>query len=433
MDPTRHQRIGIVGAGLAGLATAAYLGRAGYRVSVFERAEMLGGRAATVERNGYLHNLGPHALYQGGSATSVLEELGVSYFGGRPDVQGVAVRRGKTFRLPVGGRSLLTTRLFGVRARVEAAQQLLVLRRAAQDAQPMREWLSGVSQPAAREYIEAITRLATYANAPGHISVNDASRQLASSGAGVIYLDGGWQTLVNALRDAAVAAGASVRPGERVARVVAGAPARRLLLANGAEEGFDAVVLAVPPSVAHDLAPWNAALGRHAASAVPARAACLDVGLTKLPNPRRRFALGIDEPFYLSVHSIYAKLAPEGRVMVSAARYIPAGEDNDAERDLEGLERFLDTVQPGWREFEEHRQFLPNMVVSSAVPRFDRGGIAGRPAPSHTGTPGLFVAGDWVGQGGWLADGTLGSAREAFHEVSDYVAAQAERPLAVVS
>jgi phytoene dehydrogenase-like protein len=238
---------------------------------------------------------------------------------------------------------------------------------------------------------------------------------------------------VNGLRDVAVAAGVQLRAGERVASVIADTTARRVLLANGAEEEFDSVVLAVPPSVAHDLAPWNDSLGRYAAAAVPARAACLDVGLTKLPNSRRRFALGIDQPFYLSVHSMYAKLAPEGRVMVSAARYIPAGEDNDSERDLDALERFLDTVQPGWRRFEEHRQFLPNMVVSSAVPRFDQGGIAGRPAPSHTGTPGLFVAGDWVGQGGWLADGTLGSAREAFHEVSEYLAAPAERPLAAVS
>jgi hypothetical protein len=149
----------------------------------------------------------------------------------------------------------------------------------------------------------------------------------------------------------------------------------------------------------------------------------------RLPNPRRRFGLGIDVPYYLSVHSLYAKLAPGGRVMVSVAKYIPAGQTHDAERDLTELEGFLDTVQPGWRELEEHRQFLPNMVVTTALPRAERGGIAGRPDALALGEEGLFLAGDWVGQGGWLADGTLGSARGAAAAVSKWLAALPESAL----
>ncbi len=73
------------------------------------------------------------------------------------------------------------------------------------------------------------------------------------------------------------------------------------------------------------------------------------------------------------------------------------------------------------------------MMVQSALPRAAKGGIAGRPAPTVPGADGLFVAGDWVGQGGWLADGTLGSARQAAAAVSEWLAAPPALAVAGVS
>lgn len=429
---TRH--IAIAGGGLAGLATAAYLARDGHRVTLFERSSTPGGRAATTEHAGYLHNMGPHALYPGGEGVAVLAELGVAYTGNRPDLAGVAVRRGRAFALPVGGRSLLTTRMFGVRARLEAGRQLLALPKTpADDTRTLAEWLATeFTQPAARDYASALGRVATYSNATEHVGLNDVARQFVRAGGGVLYIDGGWQTLVNGLRAIAEAAGATVVTGRRVESVVEG-PRLGLRLVGGEIVDADAVVLAVPPAVARDLAPGSRALAAHAADAVPALAACLDIGLRRMPNPRRRFALGMDEPFYLSTHSLYARLAPEGRVLVSAAKYVPAGEEPDAARTLAELEGFLDVVQPGWRELEEHRQYLPNMVVQSAVPRADRGGIAGRPKPAVEELPGLFIAGDWVGDGGWLTDGTLGSAKRAAAAVAAWLAPEREPALAGAS
>ncbi len=69
---------------MAGLTTACYLARAGVGVTVFEKAPYLGGRAATLEAEGFLFNRGGHALYTGGAASRVFEELGVSYGHGTP-------------------------------------------------------------------------------------------------------------------------------------------------------------------------------------------------------------------------------------------------------------------------------------------------------------------------------------------------------------
>jgi phytoene dehydrogenase-like protein len=429
---TEHNRkqVAIAGGGLAGLATATYLARAGHRVTLFEQSSALGGRGATSERAGFLHNMGPHALYPGGSAEQVLAELGVTYTGRKPDLAGVAIRNGRAFTLPVGGRSLVTTRLFGVRARVEAGKQLFALQRGMDgDTRTVAEWLETFSQPASRDYAAALIRVATYGNAPEVMPLADVARQFAGAGKGVTYIDGGWQTLVDGLREQAHLFGAEIRAGERVEAVLQGGR-RGLRLASGREVDADAVVLAVPPDAAAKLVPGSTELARHAADAIPQRIACLDVGVTRLPNPRRRFGLGIDTPFYFSVHSAFAKLAPEGRVLMSVAKYIPAGERHDADRDLAEMEAFLELVQPGWRKFEVHRQHLPNMLSHTALPRADHGGIAGRPAPALKTHEGIFVAGDWVGDGGWIGDGTLGSARQAAAAVSAWLSSVAEPALA---
>ena len=56
------QKIGIIGGGLGGLASACVLGARGYEVVVFERNEWLGGKAAVLETNGFRFDMGPTIL-----------------------------------------------------------------------------------------------------------------------------------------------------------------------------------------------------------------------------------------------------------------------------------------------------------------------------------------------------------------------------------
>ena len=61
----------------------------------------------------------------------------------------------------------------------------------------------------------------------------------------------------------------------------------------------------------------------------------------------------------------------------------------------------------------EEERFLRRMTVVGATPTPATGGLAGRPGIDSTGLPGVFVAGDWVGPRGWLADCTLSSGEAA--------------------
>jgi hypothetical protein len=56
---------------------------------------------------------------------------------------------------------------------------------------------------------------------------------------------------------------------------------------------------------------------------------------------------------------------------------------------------------------------MPSLTVYNALCTAEKGGFAGRPGPAVPGIRGLFVAGDWVGPEGVLADAALASARRA--------------------
>lgn len=52
-------RLAVIGSGFSGLSAAAYLGRQGYEVDVFEKNEGPGGRARTFKHSGYTFDMGP--------------------------------------------------------------------------------------------------------------------------------------------------------------------------------------------------------------------------------------------------------------------------------------------------------------------------------------------------------------------------------------
>jgi phytoene desaturase len=53
------KRVVVIGAGFAGLSTACYLAKAGYRVTVLEKNDSAGGRARVFESNGFVFDMGP--------------------------------------------------------------------------------------------------------------------------------------------------------------------------------------------------------------------------------------------------------------------------------------------------------------------------------------------------------------------------------------
>jgi hypothetical protein len=190
-----------------------------------------------------------------------------------------------------------------------------------------------------------------------------------------------------------------------------------------------AVVIAGSPAMAKALLPGVASIASAAESLVPVHAACLDVALTTLPRPSSRFVLGIDRPYYASVHSAYARLAPEGGAVIHLAKYLAPDEKAGEQAEAELLD-VLDLLQPGWRDVVAERRFLPSMIVSHALVTASSGGLAGRPSTAVGDALGVFVVGDWVGPEGMLLDASLASAESAAATIDAQLGLRARPPRA---
>jgi phytoene dehydrogenase-like protein len=398
-----------VGAGLAGLTAAATAARRGARVVVLD-STVPGGRARTDARDGFLFNRGAHALYRSGEGRAVLGRLGIVPTGGPPDTRhGQVLHDGRLARLPETAGRLARSPLLGVRSKVRLATVLATFGRVGASRLADRStaaWIDALALDApARALLEMTIRTAAYSDRFDQLSADAAVLQVQRAlGEGVVYLDDGWGSIVDALRHDLDVHGAIVEPGEAV-RSIDATPDGWLVRTRTGEVHAASVVIAVcSPVSTRALLPVDVDWGD---LGMPVEAACLDLGLAASFVPTHPIVFDLDGPRYLSTHCPPARLAPDGCRVVQLLRYGVRSADVDR-RDLWAL-----AVHAGITEDDvvTHR-FLRRMVVAHALPRPGRG-LAGRPAVVVPDAPNLFVAGDWVGPHGMLADASCASGEAA--------------------
>jgi phytoene dehydrogenase-like protein len=404
----------IIGGGLAGLTTAALLARAGKAGMLFEHSSKeIGGRAGTADIDGFYFNQGPHALYLTDATDSILKEIGITYTGGIPALKGYLISGGKKREIAGDYSSWLSgkgdwSQFFISPTKIDFSQ----LERVTE-----QEWLDkNIHDINDAEIIKTIFRLNTYANDPDIQSIGPVLHQISvGSRAGVMYLDGGWQTLVDGLLTVATNANARIVMGKKATRIKrTNSSAWQVLLSDKTEVSAKIVVIAAGPNDAYSLFDDNErpdVRSKIAKEAKPVRLVCLDVALSSLPDKDTLFALGVDRPLYYSVHSAHAKLAPEGGALIHVAKYLGTSIQPKPRKDQPELEEFLDLLQPGWRQVLVKKRPLPNMVVSNALVTAADGGLSGRPDPRIADN--LYIVGDWVGKEGLVSNASVASAKRA--------------------
>jgi phytoene dehydrogenase-like protein len=416
----------VVGGGVAGLAAATYLARDGAHVTVLEHSASLGGRAATDTPSGFALNRGAHALYTGGPASSALRELDVRYTSGLPsrvfarNVDGL-----KPF--PASVLDLVRTNLLSAGEKRELLGVFMRLGMAKPERyarQSVADWIAATAQrPKVRQLLEATARTNLYTTALDLASTDALVERLQQTLKHPIhYIDGGWQSLVDGLRDAAANAGVDILTSAGVETVqVQHGHASSVRLHDRRELTANTMLIATPPEDALHMFPEGAAPQLEAAVAtlVPVHIACLDVALSKLPAPEHPVVFDLDQPCFLTVQSEFARLAPpSGGAVLHAFLQLDPRHQTDPHQVRAQLEAFVDDVQPGWQALAVERRFLPHMLASGALPLASRGGLGGRLQHRSQDLDNVYFAGDWVGPHGYLVDATLASAREAARQAS---------------
>jgi phytoene dehydrogenase-like protein len=402
--------VAVIGGGVAGLTAATYLAKGGRDVTVYERSRTVGGRARSQEHDGFLFNQGPHALL----SKEVLQELGISLTGGSPPIlKTLVLKNGTLHKFPLGPTGFFNSSLMTMSERLRLIALFLKLFRgepAAVAHETVLSWIERHTEAApVREMLLSLMRTSTYANDPAQLSMDVFMRQIQMA-TGITYLDGGWQALVDALETAARDVGVKIRTGSRIDGITFEGERPALRLADGRSVATSAVVVTVNPPTAHKMLPESRVLQAVARNARQIRMATLDVALRTLPEPSQPVVLGLDRPYYLSVHSAAADLGPPNGALIHVVSYLaPDAVGAEAEAPLEQL---LDLAQPGWRDEVVHRRFLPELIVNNYMPT-PPDGLAGRPDPALADLPHVYLAGDWVGSEGWLTDASFASARRA--------------------
>jgi protoporphyrinogen oxidase len=393
----------VIGAGLAGLTAGATAAAAGLDTVVLE-AHQPGGRARTVVKGPYVFNMGAHAFYLGGPGATILGSLGVHPQGSpSPFPRYKLLMDDELHLMPSGPASVVSTTAMGARSKAQFARlmaSLPTMRPTNLNGTTVDEWIADCTmRPDVAAIVRTLIRLSTYAADTSEFSAGAAIRQLQiGARPGVLYLHGGWGQLIEGLgRQVRIEAGVKptslepvrngvvVQAGETVMR------ARQVIVATGT------------PGAARALLPGDpdwADLGE------PVTAACLDVGLRRVPSPG--YVLSVDEPLMGVVQSPPGRQAPEGHAVVQAIKYGAT----DARGDRSSLERHVARLGIEPDEIEASR-FLAHMVVAGSTPRAVDGGLPGRPRVTDSGQPDVLLAGDWVGPEGLLADAAIASGHEA--------------------
>ena len=223
--------VGVIGAGIAGLAAAYQLDQAGASVQVFEASDRVGGAIRSERADRFLVEHGPNSVRAGSAALeSIIDDLGLNdgriWANDTADTRYV-VRDGEPTPLPRSVGSFLMTDLFSTRAKLRCLAEPLVGRRDTFDESvadftrrrlgrevldyAIAPFVGGVfaGSPEDLSVEHAFRRLATLEDKHGSLFLGAIRRALASSDAetpdvpsGLFSFRDGLQTLPNAVAEA---------------------------------------------------------------------------------------------------------------------------------------------------------------------------------------------------------------------------------------
>ncbi|OXM86268.1 phytoene desaturase family protein [Paenibacillus rigui] len=414
-----HYDTAIIGGGVSGLLAAIEVAQAGKRVIVLEKSSHVGGRGITVRKQGALLNLGGHAVYRDGAAYKALHRLGIKLEGGRPGNGGSVIWKNRLIPLPGDPLKLLTSPLFSFAGKMELGR--LMTRIGKVDTTglgnvSLRVWAERhIQDPMVRHMFYTLCRTATYSRDLDYQTAATVLHQVrVSLSSGVLYLDGGWQHIVDQLEQLAISRGVTIRTGAGVQAIShADGAVEGVRLGSGEPLQVSSVISTLAPADNVRLVSGaeHTALQRWKEDARPITAACLDLALKRLPVSGRDFVLGLDQPVYFSNHSRAAKLSEDGMVVVHLMKYNDVHEQYDPKTAEQLLMSTMNLIHPGWQQEVVAKQFLPNLTVVHDYPHKAR--RDDKPGPVVPEIRRLYVAGDWASHGEMLLDAAAASAERA--------------------
>ncbi len=366
--------ITIIGAGVAGLTAAITCAEQGAEVRLLEAHETLGGRARSTDGS-YKANLGPHAIYRGGTLWNWLHQRDLMPPVARPQLTGYrfhyqdAIHRTPPLTLIPPG-----LRLRGRMAPVD---------------QDFRSWVTDHGDARTADMLSCAAGVYTFHHDPGELSAafvwERNQRLLLSANPPARFIIGGWTRLVQALERRARTLGVTIVTGARVDALPSGT-----------------VIVALELRDARRL------LGDESLDWPSGNTICLDLGLSKHRGDPWIVSDLQNAGWAERYNAQDATLAPVDEDLVQGHMPIRPGEGADEAG--ERLERLLDIAFEGWRGRITWRR---RQVMDGRSGALDPPGTTWRDRPAIDRDDGVLLCGDQVAAPGCLAEVSFASAIEA--------------------
>ena len=359
-------RVTVVGAGIAGLATALYATTAGHHVVVLERTDRLGGKGTSQTVDGAPFGYGLHLLLHRGPLMKLIKKIS---------------------RLPLVLSSPRLDRL--TIPTVGAIRPRNNVRLAAQHRRALRKG------DTASPVVQAASLLA------GSGSPDYGSRYAAFNRQRLSFVGEGWSGVVGRMAAALDEVGVLIEANCQVTSIDEG----RVQLKDGRAFDSDVVVLACGVQQAKRL--LKGYDGADLSQIQPVFVSTIDATLDAKPLAELHGIIDPSEGAYVvESNNIQPRLQLPG-AFLSAVMAARDGESED-ER-MARLEGFLDHHAVGWRSHVLHERKQTNILVQT------RGAKPGYDSFSEHG---ILLAGEWVASEHTLADAAADTGRLAGQNIT---------------
>jgi len=418
---TNHYDVVIVGGGLAGLSSAAYLSSKGKKVAVLERGQ-LGGRAVTLKIKGFNFNFGAHAIYARDSSVlrTFEKELGLHI-----DWQDFNPTKAKydigdeLTAVPSNVQGLFQTKLLTGLDKVLFTFEILKTMLKMEKGHPHMSILKWMEKKHVNEEVKDMMLTLASSNfftrepekIPSDVFFSYYSR-LFTTNKPVAYIGGGWQALISEFVRVIEANNGTILTKTKVEQFHVEDDRVVGVVTPEGEFTADEFISCIPPKEMVKVfaeTRLEHAIAQHA-EYEPTVVIVYDIGLKERIDVPFSYIYDKQNNIFITDISYYdPTCVPEGGQLLQATAYMRQADVGNKEaadqRKLE-IENLYDKHFAGWRE-----QLVVPRVSTRAIVQEIKWTMNQKPLPiSLPDYRNLFFAGDWCEGQGQLSELSFSSA-----------------------
>ncbi|SER47491.1 phytoene desaturase family protein [Salipaludibacillus aurantiacus] len=418
----------IVGGGLAGLSSAAYLAYHGKKVALLERGK-LGGRAMTIKLKGYQFNFGAHAIYARDTSylTKMEKELGLNiHWEDYTQLKAKYDMGDDTSVIPSNIGGMLQTKLLKGMDKFRFAYHMLFTTLGIEKGDPnlsIQEWIElRKISPAVKEMMLNLATTNFFSGDPDSIPSDvffDYYRRLFKTSIPVSFIQGGWIVLINEFKRIIKENGGEILEKTKISSLVTEGEHVSEVQTKKHSFSADHFIFAIPPEELQKLfreSPIKSDLEKYT-DYEPTYVMFYDIGLKKRIESDYTYIFDKNRQIFITDISYYdMEAAPPGGQILQAVGYLKQNEINDPEAHdqmRERMEEFYDKHFEGWRKHLAIPRASKKPVLQAIRWAMNQRGL-----PTHfTSLPNVYFAGDWCQGYGQLSELSFSSAYEVSRKI----------------